>query len=162
MPSFFDRLRFIWYGDSRGKKAKALLPPEPVPRIAAEPRSASVTQYVFGPFDSTRPFDSRVHHLVAYYKAERELWNTYLTDFQRSEAYETGLIPVRGSEGGTWLVPVEVTSYSVVTRPSRREGTRWVGYCLIVRDGTHYDSVIAKVLLLQADEKRFVRIANRA
>lgn len=93
--------------------------------------------------------------------AERELWNTHLTNFQRKEVYETGFIPVRGSAGGYWIVPVHATGLPLRREQCKGSASQWVPYCLSVVDATYYDAVIARVLLIQADEKRFMRIANR-
>ena len=90
---------------------------------------------------------------------EGELFREHLTEFQLSEMYATGFIPVRGSEGNEYYVgvwPVDRLARVWARDPKGQLGKH---YCLVVTTVTQYDAVIAKVLLIQADEKKFVRVA---
>lgn len=85
-------------------------------------------------------------------KTARELF----IQFAGEEAYETlqsGRLPIRGSEGGTYvMLPKEVNSVESPDGMTR--------YCVTVHGVPLYDSLLATKMLVETDEKQFLAIAN--
>jgi len=90
---------------------------------------------------------------------EGQLLREHLTPFQMSEMERTGWVPVVGSQGGRYSVgiwPDRFTAnvYRLVNDTKARP------YCLVVYGVSRLDAAIAKILLLEADERLFLQKAT--
>ena len=94
-------------------------------------------------------------------QAEAELYREMLSPFQFREMMSAGNIPVRGSKGGYYLVGVwPYANTAQVIRVDPVASTNRRSYCFQVNGVSPLDAALAKVLILQADEALFLKVAK--
>ena len=122
---------------------------------SSNPPARNPTKFAYDsfPLEAHRPSSGWGRSYLADRNAlDRELIYRYLTSAQIEQAMRTGYVPVRGSKGGNWWVLLDG---SVLVGPERRyKVSHYRTWCFQVSGNvSDTDTLIAKVLLLQADER---------